>query len=124
MTILQPFILEIKVRKAINKNGGSRKENVIKSNLLILIGHHQDNFNQNLKGSAFTLNPTCTPHKRLQKESKGIAIFFKNQINNATSSKNNEILTQFQMFLAIQGETKYSHICLLDFGCTKHMTPH
>jgi hypothetical protein len=53
MTILQPFIQEIKVRKAINKNGRSRKENVIKSNLLILIGHHQHNFNQNLKGSAF-----------------------------------------------------------------------
>jgi hypothetical protein len=53
MTILQPFILEIKVRKAIKKNGRSRKENVIKSNLLILIRHHQHNFNQNLKGSAF-----------------------------------------------------------------------
>ncbi len=67
---------------------------------------------------------TWTPHKRLQKESKGITIFFKNQVNDATSSKNNEILTKLQMFLAIQGKTKDSHTCLLDFGCTKHMTPH
>jgi hypothetical protein len=55
---------------------------------------------------------TWTPHKRLQKESKGIAIFFKNQINNATSSKNNEILTQLQMFLIIQGVQKIPiHVC-------------
>ncbi len=52
-TILQPYIQEIKVRKAINKNGRNRKENVIKSNLLILIEHYQHNFNQNLKGNAF-----------------------------------------------------------------------